>query len=122
MKMGRIGYRPPWVRHLSLGVRAFHLLGGAVILATFLLPASVGPPLFYLWMTLGSGALLMAGDWMQHRQLARELTGVVTLAKVVVFGAAYHGFLPTREVVVLVFIAATITAHAPKKVRHRLLF
>jgi len=66
--------------------------------------------------------LLMAGDWMQHRQLWRELVGVVTLLKILVFGVAYHGFLPQGAAVVLVFLGAAVVAHAPRKIRHRLLF
>lgn len=121
-KIGRIDERPAWVRHLSLPVRALHQLGAAVILATWLFDGpSVGAGLF-LALTLVSGGLLMAGDWMQHRQLLRELVGVATLGKILLFGVAYHGFLPRGTTVVLVFLGAAMVAHAPRKIRHRLLF
>ncbi|WP_305044214.1 hypothetical protein [Geoalkalibacter sp.] len=121
-KMGRIGERPAWVRHLSLPIRALHQLGAAVILAAGLFDAFPEPSGVYLALTLLSGGLLMAGDWMQHRQLPRELVGVVTLLKILLFGAAYHGYLPAQGSVLLVFLAAAIVAHAPRKIRHRLLY
>lgn len=120
-KMGRIGDRPLWMRHLSVPVRALHLVGAAVVLAASLLHIPEGAPQPYLWMAVVTGLLLLGADALQHRQLLRELTGVVTLVKILVFGAAFHGFIPFLETTLLVFIAAAITAHAPKHVRHRLL-
>lgn len=121
-KIGRIGDRPLWMRHLSVPVRALHLVGVAVLLAAYLLHIPGGAPQPYLWMAVVTGLLLMGADALQHRQLLRELTGVVTLVKILVFGAAFHGFFPLLETTLLLFIVAAITAHAPKHVRHRLLF
>lgn len=121
-KMGRIGDRPYWMRQLSLPVRALHLVGASVVLAAYLLAIPGGAPLPYLWVAVVSGLLLLGADALQHRQLFRELTGVVTLLKILVFGAAFHGFIPLAETALLIFIVAVITAHAPKHVRHRLLF
>ncbi len=47
---------------------------------------------------------------------------MITLVKILLLGAAWHGFLPLQGTVLLAFLVASIGAHAPKKVRHRLLF
>ncbi|TYO99391.1 hypothetical protein EDC39_103237 [Geothermobacter ehrlichii] len=120
--MGRIGERPYWVLYLSLVLRAFHQVGAAVFLAAWLFDALPGPPLPYLVMVLASGVALFLTEWMRHRQLYRELSGIVSMAKVLLLGAAVHGFLPGRPTVLLAFVAASVLAHAPKHVRHRLLF
>lgn len=120
--MGRIGNRPYWALNLSLLVRAVHQVGAAVFLAAFLLDVIPGPPKIYLIIALVSGVLLLITEWMRHRQIFRELAGVSTLVKLILLGAAYHGYLPPWQTVLLAFIIASIAAHAPKKVRHRLLF
>ena len=53
---------------------------------------------------------------------SRELSGASTFLKLVLLGGAYHGFLPVTESVLLVFVLAALASHAPKLVRHRLLF
>jgi hypothetical protein len=121
-KMGRIGDRPYWALNLSILIRAAHQVGAAVFLAAYLLDAIPGPPTVYVVIALLSGSLLLIIEWMRHRQIFRELAGMITLAKILVLGAAYHGFLPLQETVLLAFIISSVGAHAPKKVRHRLLF
>lgn len=121
-KMGRIGQRPYWVLSLSILIRAFHLVGAAVFLSSFLLLEIARPPLMYVVIAFGSGAALLFTEWMRHRQIYREISGASTVLKLVLLGAAYHGFLPAQETVLLVFILASLAAHAPKLVRHRLLF
>jgi hypothetical protein len=120
-KMGRIGNRPYWVLSLSILIRAVHLVGAAVFLSSFLLD-QVRPPSLYVGMAVGSGVVLLLTEWIRHRQIFRELAGVSTFIKLLLLGAAYHGFFPTRETVLLVFILASVASHAPKLVRHRLLF
>lgn len=120
--MGRIGYRPYWVFTLSILVRALHQVGAAVFLAAFLLDAFPAPPTEYVAVVMATGVLLFASEWLRHRQVFRELSGVATLVKLLFLGAAYHGFLPMQETVLLVFIMASVGSHAPKQVRHRLLF
>ncbi len=122
VKMGRIGYRPYWVLHLSLLIRAVHQVGAAVFLAAYLIDAIPGPPMLYVVVAFLSGGLLFISEWMRHRQSYRELSGMTTLMKIIFMGAAFHGFLPPQETVLLVFVIASIMAHAPKRVRHRLLF
>lgn len=120
--MGRIGYRPYWVFTLSILVRALHQVGAAVFLAAFLLDAFPAPPTEYVAVVMATGVLLFASEWLRHRQVFRELSGVATLVKLLFLGAAYHGFLPMHGTVLLVFILASVGSHAPKQVRHRLLF
>ncbi len=122
VKMGRIGYRPYWVLNISLLVRAVHQVGAAVFLAAYLLDAIPGPPVLYVVVVFLSGALLFATEWMRHRQIFRELSGATTIVKLLLLGAAFHGSLPLQGTVLLVFLIASVGSHAPKKVRHRLLF
>ena len=120
-KMGRIGNRPFWVLNLSILIRAVHQIGAAIFLAAYLLDVIPGPPVFYVIIALISGGLLLATEWMRHRQIFRELAGMITVIKILLLGAAYHGFLPLQETALLAFFIASLGAHAPKKVRHRLL-
>lgn len=120
--MGRIGERPLWVLQLSLLIRALHQVGAAVFLAAYLLNLLPGPPLAYLLLAVLSGGLLLLTEWLRHRQIFRELAGMITLGKLVLLGAAWHGFLPPLAAVLLAFVGASIGAHAPKAIRHRLLY
>ncbi len=119
--MGRIGNRPYWVLSASILIRAAHLVGAAVFLTSFLLERA-RPPAPYVGLAAVSGVILLVTEWTRHRQIFRELAGVSTLAKLLLLGAAYHGIFPTRETVLLVFVVAAVASHAPKLVRHRLLF
>ena len=121
-RMGRIGQRPYWVLSLSILIRAIHLVGAAVFLSSFLLLDGTRPPGIYAGLVFVSGAALLFTEWMRHRQICRELSGASTMLKLVLLGGAYHGFLPATESVLLVFVLAAIASHAPKLVRHRLLF
>jgi hypothetical protein len=120
--MGRIAHRPIWILYLSILARAVHQVGAAVFLAAYLLGVLPGPPLFYVGVALFSGLLLMVTEWLRHRQVYRELAGMITLVKILLLGAAYHSFLPPQATVLLAFVVASIGAHVPKTVRHRLLF
>jgi hypothetical protein len=122
VKMGRIGERPYWILNLSILVRAVHQIGAAVFLAAYLLDVIPEPPRIYVLIALLSGILLLITEWLRHRQIFREIAGLITLVKILLLGAAYHQFLPATETVLLVFFIASLGAHAPKKVRHRLLF
>lgn len=121
-RMGRIGNRPYWVLNISILIRALHQVGAAVFLATFLLDDIDRPPSAYLIIVFGSGLALFLAEWMRHRQICRELSGLTTLVKLLLLGAAYHGFLPAPIAVLLAFVLASISSHAPKLIRHRLLF
>lgn len=121
-RMGRIGNRPYWVRNLSILLRTVHQVGGAVFLAAYLLDALPGLPLSYILLALVSGVLLFGAEWWRHRQSYRETSGVVTLVKVLLLGAAFHGYLPGQATVLFAFVLASLSAHAPKQVRHRLLY
>ena len=121
-KTGRIGYRPYWVLNLSIGIRAIHQLGAAIFLASYLLEDIAQVPPLYLWLAMSSGIALTFTEWMRHRQLFRELSGVGLLVKLALLGAAYHGFILPVAGVVTAFLVASITSHAPKYFRHRLIF
>ncbi len=95
--MGRIGNRPYWVLSLSIVIRAMHLVGAAVVLTPFLLGESARPPSLYVVIAVVSGLVLLLTEWIRHRQICRELAGVSTFVKLLLLGAAYHGFLPARD-------------------------
>jgi len=122
IRMGRIGSRPFWVLNLSVVIRAFHQIGAAVFLASFLFKESLSPPPVYLYLVFVSGFVLIFTEWLRHRQIFKEISGIATALKLVLLGAAYHQFLPMTSTVVVTFFLASICSHAPKKIRHRLLF
>jgi hypothetical protein len=121
-KMGRIGDRPYWVLNFSILIRAVHQVGVAVFLAAYLLDAIPSPPKLYVFVAFLSGGLLLGCEWMRHRQIFREMAGMSSVVKLLLLGAAYHGFLPLTATVLLAFVIASIGAHAPKNLRHKLLF
>lgn len=121
-RMGRIGNRPYWVLNFSILIRAIHQVGAAVVLTAFLLDTIGRPPSMYLSIAIFSGGLLFLAEWMRHRQICRELSGVTTAIKLLLLGAAYHGLLPATATVLLAFVIASVSAHAPKLIRHRLLY
>lgn len=119
---GTIGARPYWVLSLSIVIRALHQLAGGVFLATFLLDGVAEPSSLYLMLASITGGALCFTEWLRHRQLFRELSGAVTMSKLVLLGGAYHGILPPQLTVTIAYLLASIGAHGPKNIRHRLLF
>ena len=120
--MGRIGSRPFWVLNLSVVIRAFHQVGAAVFLTSFLFRDTFSLPPVYLYLVFLSGGILVFTEWLRHRQIFREVSGIATTVKLVLLGAAYHHFLPMTGTVVLTFFLASVCSHAPKTIRHRLMF
>lgn len=120
--LGRTADRPYWVLMLSIGIRAAHQVGAAVFLASFLFKRSLVLPEAYLILVCVSGVLLLGTEGLRHRQLLRELAGVSTLVKLVIFGLAFHSLVPATPAMVFAFVLASVCAHAPKSIRHRLLF
>jgi hypothetical protein len=119
---GRIGSRPLWAYWLANPIRAAHLVGAAVFLAAYLLEVDGGLPGVYVVVAVVSGGLLLIIEWLRHPQIFRESAGVITLVKLFLLGAAHHAFLPGPATVLLAFVIASLGSHAPKLVRHRLLF
>ncbi len=120
--MGRIGNRPYWVLYLSIFIRAIHQVGAAVFLASYLTNSTGRPPTLYLVIAITSGIILLITEGMRHRQIYREVSGLSTLVKLLVIGAAFHGFLPVPVAVLIAFILASISSHTPKTIRHKLIF
>ncbi len=120
--MGRIGNRPYWVLGFSVVIRAMHQLGAAVFITTYLLNDFGPAPSLFLWLVYISGFTLVVTEWMRHRELFREVAGAVTLLKLILIGAGLHGWLPVKAAVLTAFLIAGIGSHAPKLIRHRLLF
>lgn len=119
--MGRVGERSSAVLLTSIAIRAGHQVGAAIFLTYYLLGTQDRLPLFATMLALTSGVALGVTEWLRHRQLYREVAGLVTLGKCVLLGAAVHGVLPGMPTVLLAFVLASLGAHAPKQIRHRLL-
>lgn len=119
---GRIGYRPYWVLLLSVVLRAFHQVGAAVFLTSYLIEEMSGPPGLYLSLTVVTGIALYVTEAMRHRQIYREVSGLSTALKLVLLGAAYHHYLPEMPIVLMMFVLASLAAHLPREIRHRLVF
>jgi len=122
VQLGRTGHRPFWVLKLSIVIRAVHQVGAAIFLAAFLLDEIGRPPMPYILLATISGIVLLLVEAMRHRQIYRELSGLTTFIKLIMIGAAYHGFLPETITILAAFLLASISSHAPKLYRHRLLY
>ena len=121
-QLGRVGDRPFWVLSVSILLRAVHQVGAAVFLASYLIDGIEEPASVYVVLTLVSGILLLITEGMRHRQMYREVSGLGTVVKLILLGAAYHGWFPETVTILAAFLIASIAAHAPKIIRHRLLF
>jgi NhaP-type Na+/H+ or K+/H+ antiporter len=107
---------------LSIIVRALHQIGAAVFLTTYLLKDKFSLPPLYLYLVFASGFILVCTEWMRHRQVFREVSGIATILKVLLLGAAFHQFLPPNSTVVFTFLLASVCSHAPKNIRHKLIY
>ncbi len=121
-RMGRTGNRPLSALVLSIIFRALHQVGAAVFLTSYLPHNPLGLPTVYLALAVVSGLALFAAEALRHRQICREVSGLCTALKLLLLGAAVHGWLPPTPTVIAAFVLSSIGAHAPKIVRHRLLF
>lgn len=122
VQLGRVGDRPYWVLSLSILIRAVHQVGAAVFLASFLIDGIGGAARAYFILAVVSGLFLVLTEGMRHRQIYREVSGFSTFLKLILLGGAYHGVLPETVTVLAAFVVASIGAHAPRIIRHRLLF
>ncbi len=120
--LGSVYHRPAWVLYLSIGIRAAHQVGAAIFFAVFLIGREHQSWNFYLYLTVFTGLALCCTEGMRHRQLLREVAGMATVLKCLLIGLAFHGFPWPRTMVLLGFVLASLAAHAPKNIRHRLLW
>ncbi len=119
--LGRTWYRPLWLFWGSLLVRTAHLLAVALFLGSVVF-GHQRASLWLVWAAMGSGLLLIVTEGVRHREMYREFFGVVTMVKCLLLGAAMHQLLPQLPVFFVVFVVAALAAHAPKQLRHRLLW
>lgn len=120
--LGSERHRPDWVLYLSISIRAAHQVGAAIFLAGFLIGWKLQPWKLYLYLTVFTGIGLYCTEYLRHRQLHRELAGMATVVKCLLIGLAFHGFLWPRTMVLIGFVLASLAAHAPRNIRHRLLW
>jgi hypothetical protein len=121
-RLGCTAYRPIWGLWLSIGIRAIHQAGAAMVLAAVFLLDGFSVPSLYLYLAGGSGVALYIAESARHRQMHREMSGVLTVMKCVLLGLAFHGFVNPVIGVPVAFLIASVGAHSPRHVRHRLLF
>lgn len=121
-QQGQVKRRPTWLLITGIILRAAHQVGAAIYLSSHILPLQITLPHAYLLLTIISGILLLVTEGARHREMYRELAGVTTAIKIVLFGAAFHDFLPSSSTVLIAFVIASLSAHAPKNIRHRLLY
>lgn len=121
VRIGRVGERSYWIFYVSIFLRAIHQVGAAVFLASFVLK-DITMPALYLIIAFVSGMLLLITEGLRHRQILRELTGAATMFKLILLGLAYHGWMPGMFTALFAFVLASLCSHAPKSIRHRLLF
>jgi hypothetical protein len=76
----------------------------------------------YTWLAVMSGFILLGTEWMRHREIYREVSGAATGIKCILIALAVHSILPGTPLVISAFILASLAAHAPKNIRHKLLF
>lgn len=107
---------------ISILVRAVHQVGAAVFLGGILLGHAADTVHIYLEIACASGVILMITESIRHRQLLREVSGMTTLLKLVILGVAFSFEVPSMPLILFSFILASIFSHAPKIIRHRLLF
>ncbi|WP_228723261.1 hypothetical protein [Desulfosediminicola flagellatus] len=119
---GRTMHRPVWVLWLSIFTRALHQVGAALFLCLYLFADRFTLPDFSIYMAGITGVVLFFAEAMRHREVYREISGMVTLAKCVLLGAGFHGLLPAAPAILAVFIIASIGSHAPKNIRHRRIY
>ncbi|THB71993.1 MAG: hypothetical protein D6B25_17620 [Desulfobulbaceae bacterium] len=119
--LGRTEHRPAIFMWSSVMMRAAHQFGAAFFLLAYFFKG-LAIPGYLINLALISGVLLMLLEWMRHRQIYRELSGIVTLIKIGLLGLVYHGWLPGALAIPVIFVLASIFAHMPKQYRHRLLF
>ena len=121
-RLGRTGDRPHWIRSWSVFIRAAHLLAASAVAGAYLLSVE-GTGAHGWWIAAGaSGVLLLLAEFLQHRELYREVAGWSTVLKLVIIGMI--PVLPAGAFWLMsaAFVVAVLGAHAPRRWRHRRLF
>ena len=106
---------PEWRRWLGIGLRSAHL-AGVVLLGAGLLGAPVGPT--GAWLTLASGAGLLASELIDERVSLRELAGALVLVKLALVGAMVRWPAVAPALFWALLLLSAVVAHAPKGLRH----
>lgn len=116
------GRRPSRIRVASVFVRAAHLLSAAVVGGAIVLGVEGAGGHAWWAAAAMSGALLLAAEIDQHRELWREPCGGATLLKLLLVGGALAAPAAGAWLVSAAFVVAALGAHFPKRWRHRRLF
>lgn len=120
VRLGRVGNRPLPRLWLSIVIRALQQLSAGFYLGTVFLQGGNNRQM--LFCTVISGGFLLVAESLRHRQMYREVTGLMTCIKCVLLGWVAHGLMYSQWLLVAVFFFAAIVGHAPKNIRHRIFF
>lgn len=122
VRLGITRDRPEWLRTGSVFIRAAHQVGAAVLLGAYLMGMEQQLSPAYLILAAASGVLLFITEWLRHREIYREFSGMATFAKLILLALVPFMFSIAHWLVLAAFVLAAIFAHLPKRWRHRLLF
>ena len=117
---GRAGDRRRPVRSASVFIRAAHILAACAVAGGYFL----GAPVAHSWWILAgvTGVLLLGAEFLQHRELHREVAGWSTILKLILIGCIPAAPPAAPWLMSAAVILAAVGAHAPKKWRHGRLF
>lgn len=113
---GRHPRSPAWERALSLALRTIHLMAVMVLGA-----ALMGAPVARHgagWVMLASGLALLALDLAARRINLFELAGAVVLFKLAASAWLAWGSGGERHLFWALVVLSSLSAHAPKSLRH----
>jgi hypothetical protein len=106
-------------RALNLTLRTVHL-AGVVMLGAALLGGTA--PQTGIWLTLGSGAGMFAGDLWANPAHLREAAGCGVLLKLLLVAAMAVWPASALTLFWAILILSALLSHAPGSLRHRCLF
>jgi len=121
-ELGKVGDRPLLIRTGSVFVRAAHLLAAGAVAGGYLLNVEDAGAHAW-WIVAGiSGVLLLAAEFIQHRELYREAAGWSTVLKLILIGIIPAAPAAAPWLMSAAFVVAVVGAHSPKRWRHHRLF
>ena len=110
--------RLPGKRWFNIGLRTLHLIGTAGIGAVYLLGIAPEGWLPFLWLTIGSGAVMVAIEVWGNGVWLVQVRGMSILAKLALLGAMPLFPAYAAGIFTLVIVISAVGSHAPGRLRH----
>lgn len=108
----------PGGRWLRVGLRSLHLLGTAGVGGGFLYGAPPEAWLPWLWLTVASGAAMMALELWSNGVWIVQMRGLAMLLKLALLALAVWLGEPRADLLIAVILISGIIAHAPARLRY----